>query len=509
MPALASPRLWRASLAALVLLLAASRLPYPLDGDQALFLVYARQMAEGGRLYLDLWDTKQPGIFWFYGLAGRLFGHDGVGVHLLELLWLAAAAVLLRWAARWQLRHALAVELVPLLTVGLYYATASAWFMTQVEILVTLPLAAVMLAGLGVTHRPALAPLLHAVAGLGLCVVAVFKLVLLPVPLALWAVSTALALRGSPRRVRAMASAGLWLGLGAALPLAATAAWLVAQGSWDAFAWTSFVFPGLALQEAQPKTLRDGLRGALWFIAEAVPVALLWAVAWRRPGRPALRPIEWQCLAWLASGLLVIAAQRLSWWSYHHLLVLAPLGLLAACAIDRLLAGRTVDGRRAAVGFVALALLVMFALPARHTVATLRGVRAAMAAEPGQGLDAFRERIRPGHRQRLADAAFLREPAAGRSPVYVFGDPNWMLAAGRGQALAINGWSWEVMPRRLWVDFEQQFRARPPAWVYLHPASALLMQERAPALSAFIAERYGDARPTYEQGSWLRLRERP
>ncbi|MBK8210080.1 MAG: hypothetical protein IPK78_08965 [Rhodospirillales bacterium] len=57
----------------------------PLDGDQALFLYFAEAIDHGERLYVDIWDMKQPGVFWFYWLGGKIFGFSELSVKLLEL----------------------------------------------------------------------------------------------------------------------------------------------------------------------------------------------------------------------------------------------------------------------------------------------------------------------------------------------------------------------------------------------------------------------------------------
>src|SRR5512132_4142624 len=59
--------------AALLVVIAAGliRVEMPLNGDQALFLAYARRFDEGLQLYVDLWDVKPPAVFAFYYLAGE------------------------------------------------------------------------------------------------------------------------------------------------------------------------------------------------------------------------------------------------------------------------------------------------------------------------------------------------------------------------------------------------------------------------------------------------------
>jgi hypothetical protein len=84
---------------ALVAVLALLHLWYPFDDDQGLFAFGARELAHGARIYADFWDLKQPGIYWYYEVAGSLFGFDEVGIHLFDLGWmLILCLVLLRLA---------------------------------------------------------------------------------------------------------------------------------------------------------------------------------------------------------------------------------------------------------------------------------------------------------------------------------------------------------------------------------------------------------------------------
>ena len=75
--------------------LGALNLNYPFVADQVVAMIGAKTIAAGGTLYLDFWDNKMPGLFWFYCLAGHLFGYTEFGVHLLELIWMLVFAVVL------------------------------------------------------------------------------------------------------------------------------------------------------------------------------------------------------------------------------------------------------------------------------------------------------------------------------------------------------------------------------------------------------------------------------
>lgn len=115
-------------------------LALPFWGDQALFTVYARQLAGGAVPYPDIFDVKQPGIFVFYLLGASLFGYTEVGIDLFKLLyWLgfslfALAALRPYFSTRW------GRSLVPVFTVAVYYLHAGLLDLTQIEILVGFPI---------------------------------------------------------------------------------------------------------------------------------------------------------------------------------------------------------------------------------------------------------------------------------------------------------------------------------------------------------------------------------
>src|SRR6478672_5676630 len=110
-----------------VLTIGALYLPQPFDGDQALFATGAWEMSRGAVLYRDFWDIKQPGIFLFYLLAGKLFGFHEVGIHAFELLYMMAFAVVMLVTLRRYYENRSVGALVPLLSVGVYYVISGSW----------------------------------------------------------------------------------------------------------------------------------------------------------------------------------------------------------------------------------------------------------------------------------------------------------------------------------------------------------------------------------------------
>src|SRR5690349_8931244 len=104
---------------ALLLPLCAVYLWYPQDADGVLFELGARRLAAGAVYYRDLWDIKQPGIYWVYQ-AGLALGAGVVGPRLLEIAGVLGGGLLAALLARgWRL-HPVAVAAAPVLVVGSY-----------------------------------------------------------------------------------------------------------------------------------------------------------------------------------------------------------------------------------------------------------------------------------------------------------------------------------------------------------------------------------------------------
>ena len=68
-----------------------SLLPRSTIQDEAVYVVVAREMLRGARLYVDVVDRKPPALFWVYAGILRLFGtHDWLALHLVGTLWVFA-----------------------------------------------------------------------------------------------------------------------------------------------------------------------------------------------------------------------------------------------------------------------------------------------------------------------------------------------------------------------------------------------------------------------------------
>lgn len=148
-----------------------------LDTDGGIFLSVAARLLHGDRLYRDVWDNKDPLFFYFD--AGALWVAGWRGPFLLDVLWVATAAV-----AVWLLLGALDVPRLARVAGFLAYPLllTGEWYHAGYSMLAALALAPVA-AWLSARDSPTAA---GAVVGLGLSFKVSLALILVAAPVALF-----------------------------------------------------------------------------------------------------------------------------------------------------------------------------------------------------------------------------------------------------------------------------------------------------------------------------------
>lgn len=493
-----------ASGVALVGLLALLHVPYPFDHDQGLFMAGARAMADGARLYADFWDMKQPGIYWYYLAAGEAFGFDEVGLHVLDLLWMLALAWVLIAIARRTMRSNLVVALTPLICLGPFYAATSPWHLSQIEIIVALPLAGTIALLLEARCEDRSLAARFAAAGALTALVVVLKAMLAVVPAAMIALALSDVRRASDTTPRELVARGivpaLAGGIAALLP-----AWiyLAHTGTLGDALWTLLTYPRLALSEyptAPPWRLRLGIE---WFVHATwplLPFALIGA--WndlRRRSRLAML-----ATVWLVGSGVETLAQSLSWWEYHFDLFFVPLGLLAARGFDLAASAPSRFARvgrgLAAIGLAALAATI--AVPVAHKASVV-------LADPSPFADrvAVMERIDRGFETIVQEERLLDDPAALPGDIAVLGgDGRMMLYAHRPILWKVNGaahfLAWQVRDEAAAIEQDR------PAYIYLAPGSRYLYTHGTDEIERYVASHYVAKLRDVRDGVWYERNER-
>lgn len=485
----------------LVAVLGCLHLPDPIGGDQALFLVAAREIARGAVLYRDFWDLKGPGIFAFYLTAGRLGGFGPGVLHAVEVLWnLALAAIVWAWLRVRLERAALAIA-APLLVVGASYAVADESTLTQVEFLAGLPLVACAAATLSAFEAPRgrRAIALATAGGIAAGIAVVFKVLFAAIAVAMLA--TVLI------RYRRAGLAAIWLA-GALLPVAFAALAADRDGTLAELATTLFVLPArivASVGHAPPSRL---VESAWWFVVHfgyLVPLAGF-GLAMAPDASARKRAARDVALAYFGAALVVIGMQVQSWWTYQFVLLVPPLGVLATLGVDAISERLGGASSRRSIAQVALACVALAFLPSGIAIAksAARIVRDRPFASAA-ATERYRVRTSGGYARAAAIATYLETSEARRGGVYVAGDPRVYLLANRAQALPINGWALELYPPERWRALEGEFVAHAPRFVFIASDYAEIVRTRSHAISARLATTYAIARRTSD-GTWYRAR---
>lgn len=424
--------------------------------DQTLFLDYARELLGGATLYVDVWDNKQPGIFGLYAAMQAAFGPGWSGVLAGYAAWMCTAAATTALLVRVVAPNGLAWLVAVPFTLGMVWLRSNHDQVAQIEEWVALPLTAILLLTLLERRGEAPAPWRWFAVGALAGAVALLKLVLAPVAVAI--AGAVFAARWFAERppathlVRALAASVA----GFVAACAPVLAWFASLGAWDAFVWTTLDYPRLAVAATERAPL-GRLAGSIAWLAKATfpllpGVVLALVLAARDPRGPLARVVA-GALAWIAAGSAMIVAQKFSWWPYHMPLLAWPTGLLAAVGCAAALRGGP-RPRRAAIAAIAFAFAGLALQGAHLGSKWLRGADWPYAAPDRAAMDTARE---------VARAATI---VCGTS--VAIGDQNGLQSAtGLRRAMSTNGVFWGAFLPEQVTRLPDELRAARPDLVFM------------------------------------------
>jgi hypothetical protein len=460
---------------------------------------------------------KHPGIFLFFAAGGALFGFTEIGIHLFELLWMLALAVAVRLTAGMFLRSRVAAAMAPVLTVGFYCAVATDVHLTQTEGIVGLPLLLSLVFVAAAVRRGSSRPVVFSFAsGLSAGLVAVFKVPYVVLSMIFWALALVESRRAQGMEIsQAMRKLAPPAVSGLLIPVTVTAAYLAQRGALGVAWWSFVVFPRQAAAETplDLQLLRDG---TVWFARTfSVPLALAAVGAVDRLRR------GWDFLtlalvAWIVVGALLIWAQVIGWWSYHYLLLLVPIGLLAASGAETLLAAARARGlvyRRAAASAVLVVLTLLLVFPLRLAA---RSVSEFARARPlpltSDSSRDYQLEHDPAYAYAFRTTSFLRASASYPGPIYVFASPILYVLSDRPPAISMLA-TWFDPTSEAWDRMAGELTAASPPYIYMASGAIETLTAENPAIAddaralrSWVARRYQELR-TDVGGTWYVRRD--
>lgn len=484
---------------ALVAALALLHLWYPFDDDQGLFAFGARELAHGARMYADFWDLKQPGIYWYFEFAGTLFGFDEVGVHLFDLLWMLALCLVLLLLAPHVAARPLLIGLAPVACLGPYWAKADPIHLSQVEIVVVLPIALVAWLLVDATPAQARHAWRYALAGALVVVIVAFKVILGAIPAAL--IGVALLHAGITQRLRftdVVLRGAVPALAGGAFAASLLLAYLWQAGMLDQTLWVAFTYPRLALAEYawQPPSMLQRSLAWIWSGERfLLPFALLGA------GRELVvrrSRLGWLLAAWLVVGLAAVLAQVLSWWQYHFNLFFVPIGLFALGGLEMFAAWamRFRHGRRA----LPVVLCALFALCIG--VSMLHKMQRYWYSGPSPLVDrvAYQMRVEQRLDAMLEGRALLARPGALPGRIANLGDPRMFLYADRPAIGAVNGSGYMLAAQ--WRAATALLERQRPAYIYLGNDTRYIWNHGGEGIQRLVDTQYALCHVDHRRGEW-------
>ena len=493
-------------------------LPDPFTGDTAMFMAGAKAIENGGVYYIDFWDVKQPGIYLFFWQAGKLFGFNEIGAHLLDLLWMLTLSYLLIKVTEEALENKWLSIFTPITSVGLYYIYAGSWHLTQVEILVSLPLLVTLWLGTKPYQSSRGRAIGYFLAGCAIGVTTIFKTVYFPlgVSLLLLPLYRDLKAQGSSLAV-VLTNQVVPAVLGIALVFSALIFYLLQNSSFSAFYWATFIYPMEVAREISSYQGRQLLKSILWLggvFATCLPLLVVAAVTARKYPR---NIIFAQFMVWLFFALALVLIQKYSWWEYQFLLLFVPLGVLTIFGLDRIVKYMRDSGlaENARYTYVLAVVIVFYLIVGGINHPWSDNARQlAISIYQGNGWgEKYRKSIDTKYRAYWKNTRFLHSPNALQGDIFIFGDPMMLMLSGRKQAaIPLNAWGINTTVKSQWDTLPGEFEEAYVPYVFISTKHMLTINNESPGLIGVLNAKYRELHKIEESfegplvgGTWYEI----
>lgn len=319
-----------------IIFLGLIHLPIPFSGDQAFFLLGAKEMNDGLILYRDFWDIKQPGIFYFYYIAAKLFGFNVIGVRVFELIyWLFFFVCCQYFLSRYIYKNKPLSALIASATIVVcYYGLSYYVLLTQVEIIVNFPLILIVFFNHKFLTSNKKNYLWLLFSGFCFGIILLFKLIFLPIVLCFYILFLIFWTQQYDFKITKLWSTFI-IALGLIISILPFMIYCYNHDILNLCYSTFFEFPIKILHNGFEKNINFLWSSNFNFFKKMpffLPFALLGMLKIKRNDY-----FHLSMITWFFAGLIVIYLQKTSWYQYHLYLLYTPFIMLTVHGVEHLL----------------------------------------------------------------------------------------------------------------------------------------------------------------------------
>lgn len=474
-------------------------LPFPLGDDQSLFITGAQGMIKGKVLYRDFWDLKPPAIYYFFYIAGSLFGFSEIGIHLLELIsWFFLSVTLIKvFKSSNVFENKFIASLTPLFTAGIFYSLCTVDSLTQVESIINTFLFITLSLALGSLKSKDKKSLLMFFSGLMGGIVLTFKLMFLPIIGAFWlSVSLHLIFKEKEALLSVFKIYLLPLALGLLLPIAILFIYFFNMGLLEIAYKTFFVYPPRLITEIQVKGYSKLYNLFLWYFNKFYPMLAFalfgfFITIWQKRNLMLINIVSWLIL-----GIIIIVLTRTSWWHYHSHLLNVPIGILFLTSIDFLWSAikkyNFVNSWKGKIVFI-LILMVLFQNALRESFGKTKFFIKYMSAQTTEAKENVIASLSSSENYYpfvYDNIDIINQPSSVSGEIYVAGLPLFYYLTGRSQAVPINGWNLYLLLPEQWDELNEQLYKYKPVYIFLDSDNTKIITDFSSETVKFIKENY-------------------
>ncbi len=476
-------------------------------------------------MYRDVWDIKQPAIFVFYLVAGKLFGFNEIGIHLFEIIYWLGLSLILIFGLRNYFTNPLFAILTPLFTIGIYYSVSGSLHFTQTESLVCFPLFVSLWFCQKFLEKPDKKSLL-VLSGLFGGIVLTFKLMFIVIICAFWVCLFVycyfLLFERNARQI--LVSAGL-IFLGLLIPIAVVIFYFARNNALGDLYYTTFVFPydavtAVTRMENRNEVLKNGL---VWFFKSYFPVILLtlsllslniksFFDGWQHKEKFVLRRETFLIsglFIWIFSGFAVILIQKLSWWEYHYSLLMLPLGILAVKCVEnlfeRIKANPKFRRKTFAYSFLTGIIMLLFVPTAQRLVNKISQSKQIETIKIGDRQFGVTGDAAADYKSISADTAFLTAENP-KAAIFVVSNPLYYYLSDSSPVFASNGAMSDMFTDFEWKRLDREMSEKPPKYIFIETKLLQPTVEEDPSFINTVNKNYSICK-TVARGSFYKLNE--